>query len=317
MYDEKIETGELLEKHNSFENTEIKISRSFESHNYMPNIKNRKNNYDKKEDITSINDINVDIIKQDDQKEDSNINHLINEHNQKEPSQHIYNINDKNIMDYNIDENISKNNEKEKHIKIPPKNISITQKEYYNNNDIFNYSLDIFSSEMFNEKMFHSIISLFELYMAIKTLKLMNPHIFNKLYQMYNKKIITFDTSVMFYINKLRDDIKSEIEQIDKEINTGDTTEKERIQNYYYYKEELFKRKKLEEELLSKIKSLEECIEVNKRSQSLRNMLLTKKKKNNNLNNENLEEHINYIFSHLHNEGTYKLNHSQNMDKKN
>lgn len=140
----------------------------------------------------------------------------------------------------------------------------------------------------------------------------MNYHTFNKLYKLYNKKYIIFEKNLTFYINNLRNEIKHEANEIDNEIKQENLIEKIKIQNYYYYKEELLKRKNIEKELILKIKNLEDCVEANKRSRAIRNFL--RNPRNNNEPAESLADDINFIFSFLHNEGTYKLDHSKKKE---
>ncbi|EAA17969.1 hypothetical protein [Plasmodium yoelii yoelii] len=146
----------------------------------------------------------------------------------------------------------------------------------------------------------------------MSTLKTMNSHTFNKLYKLYNKKYIIFEKNLTFYINNLRNEIKREANEIDNEISQENLVEKIKIQNYYYYKEELVKRKNIEGELILKIKNLEDCIEANKRSRAIRDLL--KNTQNNNEPAGNLADDINFIFSFLQNEETYKLDHSKKKE---
>ncbi|SBS89075.1 cysteine repeat modular protein 4, putative (CRMP4) [Plasmodium malariae] len=299
---------EMLEKKNSFENTEIKISRSYGSYKNMGSLKNRIHADEKK--VVKNEDLRRDISSGNDSNS-SNFPKCEVNNTKKNSAENV----EMDVLNY-----LKKKEKKKKKVKKKEKkkyeNIGkenshqVKEKECFDNlESIFNYSLDVFTSEMFNQDSFNILISLFELYIAMKTLRAMDLSVFFKLYELYHEKYIKFEKSLIFYINKLRDEIKLEIEEIDNEINKGDTTEKMRVQKYYYYKEELNKRRKLEEELLCKISSLEECIEANNRSQYIRNMLAASRGKNG--SGGNVDDDINYIFSLLQNEGTYKLNHSK------
>ncbi|CRG94564.1 cysteine repeat modular protein 4, putative [Plasmodium gallinaceum] len=295
---------ETLEKKNSFENTEIKISRSFGSYNKLGSLKNRK-----KHDET---------VKNEELKEYSILGNdhdsLYLSKNEEGKTQNKKENEKKEI--YNINNSTKKSNKEisEKHLNNMKENSHCYKEEENSSQNITEYSIDVFSTEMFNEDIFKMLISLFELYIAMKTLKSLNSDILSKLYKRYNEKCINFETSVMFNINKLKEELKLEIEEINNEINNGNSIEKLKMKTYYFYKEELIKRKMLEEELMNKIKSLEECIEAKNKSQSLRNKLKDSKKKK--INNENVDEYLNRIFFLLQNEGTYKLNHPENTEQK-
>ncbi|GAW82717.1 hypothetical protein, conserved [Plasmodium gonderi] len=309
---------EMIEKKHSFENTEIKISRSYGSYNHMGTLKNRKhteenNNNAKYDNCTD------DLISE---KDLDSLNLTTNDNNEtrrnseeNEPLDVLSYLKKKEKKKKKKKKAKEKLNKKIAKMDKPDISEHINQKDNSSNfENIFNNrSIDIFTSEMFNESTFNMLISLSELYVAMKTLKLMDIRIFTKIYQLYNEKFIKFEKSITYYINKLRDEIKLEIEEIDNEIKTGDTTEKIRIKNYYFYKEELNKRKKLEQELMCKIECLEQCIEANKRSQVIRDML--KNSRNHMQNVGNVDSDINYVFSLLYNEGTYKLDHSKTKEQ--
>ncbi|KMZ91840.1 hypothetical protein PVMG_00713 [Plasmodium vivax Mauritania I] len=299
---------EALEKKQSFENTEIKISRSYGSYNQMGSLKNRKHAQEKNNHIMNDN-------YSDDAPSDKDAPSKGKNETRKSSEEQAQ----MGVLSY-----LKKKEKKKKktQAKLKKKSIKMDNPEIHNHinhkdhsykfENIFNHSMDIFSSEMFNESTFNMLISLFELYIAMKTLKSMDMQSFTKLYQLYNEKFIRFEKSLVFYINKLRDEIKLETEEIDNEIKTGDTAEKMRVKNYYFYKEELNKRKKLEQELMSKIECLKDCIDVNEKSQSLRNVLKNSRKSK--PSDGILDEDIHYIFSVLQNEGTYKLDHSKTKE---
>ncbi|ANQ09511.1 Uncharacterized protein PCOAH_00047490 [Plasmodium coatneyi] len=299
---------EALEKKHSFENTEIKISRSYGSYNHMGSLKNRKHTQDRNNNI-------MDDKYSNDAPSDKDASSKGKSETRKSSEEQAQ----MGVLSY-----LKKKEKKKKkaQAKLKKKSIKMDNPEIHNHinqkdhsykfENIFNHSMDIFSSEMFNESTFNMLISLFELYIAMKTLKSMDMQSFTKLYQLYNEKFIRFEKSLVFYINKLRDEIKLETEEIDNEIKTGDTAEKMRVKNYYFYKEELNKRKKLEQELMSKIECLQDCIDVNEKSQSLRNLLKNSRK--NIPPDGNVDEDIHYIFSVLQNEGTYKFDHSKTKE---
>ncbi|SCM08951.1 cysteine repeat modular protein 4, putative [Plasmodium chabaudi adami] len=324
---------ETLEKMNSFQNTEIKISRSYGSYSKMNSLKNRKkskgkmdcfNEQNSREDLSNGNDTNSSNLVRGNTKEYKSEHFSNNSQSVNSSKGDNNSSNEENsiIKHLNIKESKKRSKSKGK--------TNILNKKINSNDDgskidnivnkaslnTFNYSLDIFSSEMFNESNYHMLISLFELYIAMNTLKTMNSHSFSKLYKLYNKKYISFEKNLTFYINNLRNEIKQKANEIDNEIDNEANKEKFdeqiKIQNYYYYKEELVKRKNIEGELLSKIKNLEDCIEANKRSREIRDLL--RNSRNNNEPNENLADNINFIFSFLQNEGTYKLDHSKKKE---
>ncbi|CRH01557.1 cysteine repeat modular protein 4, putative [Plasmodium relictum] len=294
---------ETLEKKNSFENTEIKISRSYGSYNKLGSLKNRKKNDE--------------VVKNEEPKENSffgnDYNNSLRFHNNEGETQ---NKNSSEYIETDNLNNLTNKDNKEKSEKLlndEVENFHFFEKEENSLQNIIEYSIDVFSSEMFNDDTFKILISLFELYISMETLKALDSDAFNKLYKCYNEKCINFEKSVIFNINKLKEQLKLEIEEINNEIDNGNSDEKLKMKTYYFYKEELNKRKMLEEELMNKIKSLEECIEAKNSSHALRNKLKDSKK--NKINNENLDEDINRIFSLLHNEGTYKLNHPENTEQ--
>ncbi|EUD69556.1 hypothetical protein C922_00420 [Plasmodium inui San Antonio 1] len=299
---------EALEKKHSFENTEIKISRSYGSYNHMGSLKNRKHAHERNKNVMN-----------DNSSDDAPSNKDASSKAKNETRESSEEQGQMGVLSY-----LKKKERKKKkaQAKLKKKSIKMDNPEipnHINQNDhsykfenIFNHSMDIFSSEMFNESTFNMLISLFELYIAMKALKSMDMQSFTKLYQLYNEKFIRFEKSLVLYINKLRDEIKLETEEIDNEIKTGDTAEKMRVKNYYFYKEELNKRKKLEQELMSKIECLQDCIDVNEKSQSLRNILKNSRKSK--PFDGNVDEDIHYIFSVLQNEGTYKLDHSKTKE---
>ncbi|KJP86725.1 hypothetical protein AK88_03637 [Plasmodium fragile] len=301
---------EALEKKHSFENTEIKISRSYGSYNHMGSLKNRNHAHEKNNHVMNDN-------YSDDASSDKDASSKAKNETRKSSEEQAQ----MGVLSYLKKKERKKKKTqaklKKKSIKMDNPDIPnhINQKDHsYKFENIFNHSMDIFSSEMFNESTFNMLISLFELYIAMKTLKSMDMQSFTKLYQLYNEKFIRFEKSLVFYINKMRDEIKLETEEIDNEIKTGDSAEKMRVKNYYFYKEELNKRKKLEQELMSKIECLQDCIDVNEKSQSLRNLL--KNSRNSIPSDANVDEDIHYIFSVLQNEGTYKLDHSKTKEPK-
>ncbi|WBY59688.1 cysteine repeat modular protein 4 [Plasmodium yoelii yoelii] len=313
---------ETLEKINSFQNTEIKISRSYGSYSKMNSLKNRKkeketndyfNEQKSRENSFNGNDTNLSNFVRDNTKESISENFPNNSQNVKSSKDDDNNSNEENSVIKYLKKKESKKRNKKRNKKNSNDNdsntASIAKKASLNT---FNYSLDIFSSEMFNEANYKILISLFELYIAMSTLKTMNSHTFNKLYKLYNKKYIIFEKNLTFYINNLRNEIKREANEIDNEISQENLVEKIKIQNYYYYKEELVKRKNIEGELILKIKNLEDCIEANKRSRAIRDLL--KNTQNNNEPAGNLADDINFIFSFLQNEETYKLDHSKKKE---
>ncbi|CXI87364.1 cysteine repeat modular protein 4 [Plasmodium berghei] len=318
-YEEGKYRTETLEKMNSFQNTEIKISRSYGSYSKMNSLKNRKkgketndyfNEQNSREDSSNGNDTNSSNFVRKNTKKSKSEHFGNNSQSVKSSKDDDNNSNEENsVIKYLNEKESRKRNKKKKNSNDDSNTANIAKKASLNT---FNYSLDVFSSEMFNEANYHILISLFELYIAMNTLKTMNYHTFNKLYKLYNKKYIIFEKNLTFYINNLRNEIKHEANEIDNEIKQENLIEKIKIQNYYYYKEELLKRKNIEKELILKIKNLEDCVEANKRSRAIRNFL--RNPRNNNEPAESLADDINFIFSFLHNEGTYKLDHSKKKE---